>query len=165
MVLYRSGLGCTLHAIFHPSWYHPAQHLIKTRMTTLSQPMQPSFAMLLLQPQLLCSDHSKRGTQQGEVCPCLSSWPHIGLSRIDRSHRVGEQRSQIFASRFLFWFWTINLTDDSDINIITMMAFISLTGVINQNLDSLFFYLSDWSYSTTQASRAFILYKKPYISI
>jgi len=82
----------------------------------------------------LCFGHNKTGTLLGEVC--RFSGPHIALSRIDRCPRVGEV-GQIFASRFLFWLWLTKLTGDSDINVITMRAFISLTELINQNLGSL----------------------------
>ena len=93
--------------------------------------MQPSFARFDLLTGLLCFGHNKREILPGEACRFFC--PHIALNRIDSCPQLGEC-GQILASRILFVLFLTNLTDDSDINVIDVMAFISLTGVINQNL-------------------------------
>ena len=93
--------------------------------------MQPSFARFDLLTDLLWFGHNKREMLPGKACRFFC--PHIALNRIDSCPQLGEC-GQILASRILFVLWLTYLTDDSDINLIDGMAFISLTEVINQNL-------------------------------
>ena len=108
-------------------------------MTTLSRTMQPSFAKFDLLTDLLDFGHNKIEILLGEACRFFC--PHIALNRIDSCPQLGEC-GQILSSRFLFDLRLTNLTDDSDINLIDIMAFISLTGVIKQNLDIHLFLLN-----------------------